>query len=246
MLGRIHSVESCGTVDGPGLRFIVFLQGCVLRCAYCHNPDTWKLNGGIEKSVDELLEEAKAYLPYMKFSNGGVTLSGGEPLLQPDFVLEFFRKCKEAGIHTTLDTAGSVKPGNLEEILEVTDLVLLDIKHIREENHKQITGMSNRNTLNFAKLLSDKGIPVWIRHVLVPGLSTDKQDLSELGDFLATLKNVEKVEILPYHKMGEYKWEQLGLSNTLTHVNPPKQEDVDEAYQLLVKQKRPNQVECGL
>lgn len=235
MLGRIHSVESCGTVDGPGLRFIVFLQGCVLRCAYCHNPDTWKLNGGIEKSVDELLEEAKGYLPYMKFSNGGVTLSGGEPLLQPDFVLEFFKKCKEAGIHTTLDTSGSVKPTNLEEILEVTDLVLLDIKHIREDQHKEITGLSNKNTLNFAKLLDEKGVPVWIRHVLVPGLSTDEKDLNELGDFIATLSNVEKVEVLPYHKMGEYKWEQLGLTNKLVNIMPPKKEEVELAHQLLTK-----------
>lgn len=238
MVGRIHSVESCGTVDGPGLRFVVFLQGCAMRCAYCHNPDTWKLNGGTEKSVDELLEEAKGYLPYMKFSNGGVTLSGGEPLLQPDFVLEFFKKCKEAGIHTTLDTSGSVKPANLNEILEVTDLILLDIKHINEEKHKEITGLSNHNTLNFAKLLNEKGIPVWIRHVLVPGLSTDEKDLSDLGDFLTTFSNIEKVEILPYHKMGEYKWEQLGLTNKLVNVMPPKQEEVDLAYKLLTKSSK--------
>ncbi|OIJ16889.1 pyruvate formate-lyase 1-activating enzyme [Anaerobacillus alkalilacustris] len=238
MIGRIHSVESCGTVDGPGLRFIVFLQGCSLRCAYCHNPDTWKLSGGTEKSVDELLEEAKGYLPFMKASNGGVTLSGGEPLLQPDFVLEFFKKCKEAGIHTTLDTSGSVKPKNIDEILKVTDLVLLDIKHIKEEKHKEITGLSNKNTLEFAKLLDQKGIPVWIRYVLVPGLSNDDKDLSELGDFLGTLSNIEKVDILPYHKMGEYKWEQLGLTNTLVNVMPPKQADVDKAYNLLTKSNK--------
>ncbi|OIJ20321.1 pyruvate formate-lyase 1-activating enzyme [Anaerobacillus alkalidiazotrophicus] len=238
MIGRIHSVESCGTVDGPGLRFIVFLQGCSLRCAYCHNPDTWKLSGGIEKSVDELLEEAKGYLPFMKASNGGVTLSGGEPLMQPDFVLEFFKKCKEAGIHTTLDTSGSVKPKNIDDILKVTDLVLLDIKHIKEEKHKEITGLSNKNTLEFAKLLDQKGIPVWIRHVLVPGLSNDDKDLSELGDFLGTLSNIEKVDILPYHKMGEYKWEQLGLTNTLVNVMPPKQADVDKAYNLLTKSNK--------
>lgn len=238
MIGRIHSVESCGTVDGPGLRFIVFLQGCALRCVYCHNPDTWKLNGGIEKSVDELVEEAKGYLPFMKASNGGITLSGGEPLLQPDFVLELFRKCKEAGIHTALDTSGSVKPPNLDQILEVTDLVLLDIKHIKEEKHKQITGMSNKNTLEFAKLLDQKGIPVWIRHVLVPGLSNDEKDLTELGDFLSTLSNIEKVDVLPYHKMGEYKWEQLGLTNTLVDCQPPKQDEVDKAFNLLTKSNK--------
>ncbi|WNF38822.1 pyruvate formate-lyase-activating protein [Bacillaceae bacterium IKA-2] len=241
MIGRIHSVESCGTVDGPGLRFIVFLQGCALRCAYCHNPDTWNYQGGYEKSVDELLEEAKGYKSFMKFSNGGVTLSGGEPLLQPEFVLEFFKKCKEAGIHTTLDTAGSVRPTNLDEILAVTDLVLLDIKQINEEKHKEITGLSNKNTLNFAKILDEKNIPVWIRHVLVPGLSTDEKDLSDLGDFIATLSNVEKVEILPYHKMGEYKWEQLGLKNKLVDIMPPKQDQVDRAYQLITKSNKVDQ-----
>jgi len=238
MIGRIHSVESCGTVDGPGLRFIVFLQGCAMRCAYCHNPDTWNYQGGIEKSVDELLEEAQGYKTFMKFSNGGVTLSGGEPLLQPEFVLEFFKKCKEAGIHTTLDTAGSVRPTNLDEILAVTDLVLLDIKQINEEKHKEITGLSNKNTLNFAKILDEKNIPVWIRHVLVPRLSTDEKDLSDLGDFLATLSNVEKVEILPYHKMGEYKWEQLGLTNKLVDIMPPKQDQIDKAYQLITKSNK--------
>lgn len=177
----------------------------------------------------------------MKFSNGGVTLSGGEPLLQPEFVLEFFKKCKEAGIHTTLDTAGSVRPTNLDEILAVTDLVLLDIKQINEEKHKEITGLSNKNTLNFAKILDEKNIPVWIRHVLVPGLSTDEKDLSDLGDFIATLSNVEKVEILPYHKMGEYKWEQLGLKNKLVDIMPPKQDQVDRAYQLITKSNKVDQ-----
>lgn len=239
--GRIHSVESCGTVDGPGLRFIVFLQGCSMRCLYCHNPDTWQVNGGEEREVDELIAEAKGYQSYMTFSNGGVTLSGGEPLLQPDFVLEFFKKCKEAGMHTTLDTAGSVKPKNLSEILEVTDLVLLDIKHINQDKHKEITGISNKNTIQFAKLLDEKGIPVWIRHVLVPGLSTDQKDLSELGDFIETLSNVEKVEVLPYHKMGEYKWEQLGLTNKLVDVYPPSAEEVALAHKLLTKAKHPIQ-----
>lgn len=237
--GRIHSVESCGTVDGPGLRFIVFLQGCSLRCQYCHNPDTWKLKAGVEREVDELIAEAKGYQSYMNFSNGGVTLSGGEPLLQPDFVLEFFKKCKEEGMHTCLDTSGSVKPNNLDEILEVTDLVLLDMKHINEDKHKEITGLSNKNTIEFAKYLAKKGIPVWIRHVLVPGLSNDQKDLSELGDFIETLSNVEKVEILPYHKMGEYKWEQLGLTNKLVDVSPPSAEEVDEAYRLLTKKTQP-------
>ncbi|RBW68842.1 pyruvate formate-lyase-activating protein [Bacillus taeanensis] len=235
MKGRIHSVESCGTVDGPGLRFVVFLQGCPLRCIYCHNPDTWNTKGGKVVDSNELIEEMKDYLPYMKFSNGGITLSGGEPLLQPDFVLDLFTKCKELGIHTTLDTAGSVHPANLKEILNVTDLVLLDIKHIDNRKHKEITGLSNRNTLKFAKLLDEQEIPMWVRHVLILGYTNDEKDLTELGNFLSSLHHVQKVEVLPYHKMGEYKWEALGLNNQLTELSPPSNEEVEKAYRLLTK-----------
>lgn len=235
MIGRIHSIESCGTVDGPGVRFVVFMQGCPLRCVFCHNPDTWDPKGGSEVSVAEIMEELQDYLPYMEASGGGLTVSGGEPLLQPEFILELFRECKKQGIHTALDTAGSVIPSNLEEILQLTDLVLLDIKHIDEQMHKEITGLSNRNTLKFAQILSDKRIPTWLRHVLVPGYTTSEEDLIRLGEYISTLGQIEKVEVLPYHKMGEYKWEVLGLSNKLTDIQPPSEEMVNRAYELLTR-----------
>lgn len=234
MIGRIHSVESLGTVDGPGIRFIVFTQGCPLRCLYCHNPDTWNRKDGKEVSVTELVEEIKQYLPYMKASNGGVTVSGGEPLLQPEFILELFKECKKLGITTALDTAGSVIPHNLDELLAVTDLVLLDVKHIDPEEHLSLTGMSNVNPRKFASLLNEKQIPVWIRHVLVPGYTDSEKSLRQLGDYIRSFTNVEKVDILPYHKMGEYKWEALGLTNQLTHITPPAQAEVDKAYQLIM------------
>ncbi|RSK27746.1 pyruvate formate lyase-activating protein [Bacillus sp. HMF5848] len=233
MLGRIHSVETCGTVDGPGIRYIVFTQGCPLRCIYCHNADTWERNGGNEMSIDDILDDVAKYESYIKFSNGGITVSGGEPLLQPEFVYELFKACKERGIHTALDTSGSVHPKILDDILSVTDLVLLDIKHIDADKHKELTGLSNNNTLKFAKLLNEKNIPVWIRHVLVPGYTNNEKDLSALGEFLSTLSNIEKLEVLPYHKMGEYKWEALGFENKLTEVVPPSKAEVERAYEIL-------------
>ncbi|MDX8360564.1 pyruvate formate-lyase-activating protein [Cytobacillus sp. IB215316] len=233
MKGRIHSVETCGTVDGPGLRYIVFTQGCPLRCIYCHNPDTWKVAGGKEEDTNDLIEDIKKYMSYMSFSNGGVTVSGGEPLIQADFIIDLFKKCKALGIHTALDTAGSVIPANIDEILDLTDLVLLDIKHIDEQKHQDITGLSNKNTISFANRLNDKGIPIWVRHVLVPGYTDQEQDLDRLGQFIGTLSNVEKVEILPYHKMGEYKWKALCLDNELIDTNPPSAEEVDKAYKIV-------------
>ncbi|MDQ0255153.1 pyruvate formate lyase activating enzyme [Evansella vedderi] len=238
MKGYVHSIETCGTVDGPGIRYVLFLQGCPLQCLYCHNPDTWKKCVGDLMDTEDIIKDIIDYLPYMQFSNGGITVSGGEALLQPEFVLDLFTKCKELGIHTTLDTGGSVIPKIIDDILEVTDLVLLDLKHIDEEKHKELTGLSNKNTLKIAKLLMEKEIPVWIRHVLVPGITNDKLQLTKLGNFIAQLSNVEKVEVLPYHKMGEYKWEQLGLVNTLKYVQAPTAEEVDDAYNLIMNQKR--------
>ncbi|MBB5173055.1 pyruvate formate-lyase-activating protein [Texcoconibacillus texcoconensis] len=234
MKARIHSVESCGTVDGPGLRFVTFLQGCPLRCVYCHNPDTWECGDGKEMTVDELLEEASSYLPYMKFSGGGVTLSGGEPLLQPRFVQAFFEACKEKGIHTALDTSGTIMPANIEDILAVTDLVLLDVKHIDDEKHQSITGVSNKNTKKMIQLLEDKSIPVWIRHVIVPGWTDDDQSLDKLGQFIRQHSVVKHVEVLPFHKMGEYKWEQLGFDYQLTEVSPPDEETMEKAKRKLM------------
>ncbi|MTT31298.1 pyruvate formate lyase-activating protein [Terrilactibacillus sp. BCM23-1] len=239
MIGRIHSTESLGSVDGPGIRFVVFMQGCVLRCQYCHNPDTWEVNKGIEVTADEILQEALSYKPFMDASGGGLTVSGGEPLMQIPFLIELFTKCKQQGIHTTIDTSGGVFSGDphfierLEVLLQVTDLVLLDLKQINNQKHQQLTGKSNEHILQMARFLSNHNQDMWIRHVLVPGISDDENDLQELGDFIATLKHVKKVEILPYHTMGVYKWEKLGLVYPLQDVKPPSIESIKQAEKYL-------------
>lgn len=239
MLGRIHSIETCGTVDGPGLRYVVFTQGCLLRCQFCHNPDTWQIGAGQEMSADVIIEDLKSYLPYMKRSGGGITVSGGEPLLQMEFLFELFTKCKELGIHTTIDSSGGCFHNHpefmakLDRLLTVTDLILLDLKHIDEQKHKSLTGKPNHHILEFAQLLSERGVPVWIRHVLVPGISDDEQDLKNLRKFIDTLSNVQKVEVLPYHKLGIYKWETLGLDYPLKDVDVPAEESVEKAKAIL-------------
>jgi pyruvate formate lyase activating enzyme len=239
--GRIHSIETCGTVDGPGIRYVLFMQGCTMRCRYCHNPDTWECKGGQLVTVAEILQELPSYLPFMKRSGGGVTVSGGEPLLQADFVRELFHGCRALEIPTALDTSGCCfEPQGekfllIDQLLDVTDLVLLDIKHIDETKHIQLTGHSNRNTLAFAQYLSQRKIPVWIRHVLVPGYTTERDDLERLALFLQTLENVEKVEILPYHTLGVYKWRSLGLQYPLEGVKPPTPEQVQEAYAIVTR-----------
>ena len=217
MYGNIHSIETFGTVDGPGIRYIVFTQGCLLRCQYCHNADTWEIGQGKQMSVDEIIQDLTSYLPFFKSSGGGITVSGGEPLLQLPFLIELFKECKKMGIHTTIDSSGgcySTAPlfqEQLNELLSYTDFILLDLKHINRKKHIQLTGMANDHIIEFARFLSEREIPVWIRHVLVPGITDDEQDLNDLGDFIGTLKNVKKLEILPYHKFGVYKWETLGL-----------------------------------
>jgi pyruvate formate lyase activating enzyme len=239
MKGRIHSIETCGTVDGPGLRYVIFTQGCLLRCQYCHNPDTWKVNQGEEISVKELISDIKDYLPFFQASNGGVTVSGGEPLLQVDFLIELFRELKKMGIHTAIDTSGGCFHRSphfmkkLDELLELTDLVLLDLKHIEPEKHKELTGMRNDHILDLAAYLSEKNIPVWIRHVLVPTITDIDEYLNGLSEFIGTLKNVEKIEVLPYHQLGVYKWETLGLEYKLKEISPPSQERVDHAAAIL-------------
>ena len=241
--GYVHSLESFGSVDGPGVRFVIFLSGCAMRCQFCHNPDTWKLSAGTLYTAEELIKRALKYRAYWG-SKGGITVSGGEPLLQLDFLLELFQKAKEAGIHTALDTSGN--PFTREEpffskwkkLMEVTDLVLLDIKHIDEEQHKLLTGQSNHNILDMAGELSDMGKPVWIRHVLVPERNDTDAYLNRLAEFLHTLRNVERVEVLPYHTMGIYKWENLGLSYPLKGIAPPAKERVEHAKRILgVKEK---------
>ena len=234
MIGKIHSTESFGTVDGPGIRFVVFMQGCSLKCKYCHNRDTWDTNSGTTISVSELVKEVLKYKTYIDNSNGGVTVSGGEPLLQTEFVTEFFKELKKLNIHTALDTAGSLPISDkIKELLKYTDLVLLDIKHINNEKAINLTGISNKNNLEFAKYLSDINIPVWIRQVLIPGYTDDKFDLIKLKEFLNTLKNVEKVEILPYHDLGKFKWEKLGDKYELENVKSPTNEDIQKAKNLL-------------
>lgn len=232
--GRIHSFESFGTVDGPGIRFVIFMQGCPLKCKYCHNRDTWNFNGSVEYAIEPVIEKVMRSKPYFDHSNGGVTVSGGEPLGQAEFVLELFKELKKRNIHTALDTAGSYKiTPVIEELLSYTDLVLLDIKHIDNEKCIELTGQSNENEINFAKYLSDKNIPVWIRQVLVPGITNDENDLKKLREFLDTLTNVQKVEILPYHNLGKFKWEKLEQEYPLKNVPAPSQEEIDIAKKIL-------------
>ena len=212
MIGHIHSTESFGAADGPGVRFIVFMQGCHMRCRYCHNPDTWKMDGGDEVTADEILKRALRFKPYWG-KDGGITISGGEPLLQIDFVIELFKKAKELGINTCIDTAGNPftkeEPffSKFEELMKYTDLLLLDLKEINPTRHKDLTGFDNSNIIEMAKYLSEINKPVWIRHVLVPEHSDFDEDLDALGDFIDTLSNVDRVEILPYHTLGKFKWE---------------------------------------
>lgn len=231
---RVHSIETFGTVDGPGIRFVVFLQGCPLKCMYCHNRDTWEINAGNITNISDLVDEIKRYFPYIKSSNGGVTVSGGEPLLQAKMVTELFKELKKYNVHTALDTAGSLHINDdIKELLNFTDLVLLDIKHIVDEKAKVLTGMSNKNNLTFAKYLSDNNIPVWIRQVIVPGYTDDEKDLLLLKDFLSTLTNVKKIELLPYHDLGKFKWKEMNLVYPLEGVRTATNDDINRVKKIL-------------
>jgi pyruvate formate lyase activating enzyme len=223
-VGRIHSVESLGAVDGPGLRCVIFTQGCLMRCRYCHNPDTWALQGGTERTVGNLISQIRGYVPFMKASKGGVTVSGGEPLLQASFVAGLFEECHRLGIHTALDTGGYATPEEADPVLDHTDLVLLDIKQIDRFKHKALTGQEQERTLTLARHLAKRGIPAWIRYVVVPGITDAAADVDRLSDFVATLPNVQKVELLPYHLLGKHKWETMGIRYTLDGVEPPPKE----------------------
>ncbi|MWV45076.1 pyruvate formate lyase-activating protein [Paenibacillus sp. HJL G12] len=232
--GHIHSMETFGTVDGPGIRFVLFMQGCLLKCQYCHNPDTWALHEGKEMTVEEVLAEIEPYLNYYRSSGGGLTVSGGEPTLQSHFVAELFKEVKNRwNLHTTLDSNGFNEADRIHQLLEVTDLVLLDIKHIDDEKHIKLTGKSNERTLRTAQWLSENGRKMWIRHVYVPGIHDQEEDLINLGRFIGTLSGVEKFEILPYHQMGIYKWEALGKEYPLQGVPSPTEEEVQRAYRLI-------------
>lgn len=236
--GYVHSLESFGSVDGPGVRYVIFLTGCAMRCQFCHNPDTWNMQAGTQYTADELLKNALRYRTYWG-EQGGITVSGGEPLLQIEFLTELFRKAKEQGIHTTLDTSGNPftreEPffGKMQELMKYTDLVMLDIKHIDDEKHKVLTGCTNENILDMAKYLDEIGKPVWIRHVLVPERSDEDAALEKLHEFIEGLGNVEKVEVLPYHTLGAYKWKELGYEYPLEGIDPPTKERVEHAKQVL-------------
>ena len=236
--GYIHSTESFGSVDGPGVRFIIFVSGCPMRCQFCHNPDTWKLQDGELKTTDELLKTALRYKSYWK-DKGGITVSGGEPLMQMDFLIDLFKKAKEQGVHTNIDTSGAVftkeEPffGKLQELLKYTDMLMLDIKHIDEKEHIRLTGHTNKNILDLATYLSDMKKPVWIRHVLVPKRSDKDEYLDRLHEFILTLHNVERVEVLPYHTLGAYKWKELGMEYPLEGIDPPTAERVENARKRL-------------
>lgn len=273
VLGYVHSTESFGAVDGPGIRFVVFLQGCKMRCKYCHNPETWNLvtdysklysdetsdaeREELEKKIEEntkllkdkgvkieartpedLLKQALRYKPYWK-NGGGITVSGGEALLQMDFLIEFFKLAKAEGIHTTIDTAGNPftreEPffSKFNELMNLTDLFLLDIKQINDDKHRDLTGFSNSNILDLAQYLSDQGKHKWIRHVLVPTITTDEDDLRKTKEFIDTLKTVDKVEVLPYHKLGITEWERLGIPYKLEGIDPPTDEEQKLAKSIL-------------
>lgn len=238
MEGRIHSIESFGLVDGPGVRCVVFLKGCRMRCRYCHNPDTWQMEGGTLMTPDAMFEKIIRFKPYWG-KGGGVTVSGGEPLLQIEFVTELFRRLKKDGIHTAIDTAGQPFRDDpewmakFEQLMAVTDLVILDIKEIDPDKHKALTRQPNANILAMARWLSDHGMHMWIRHVLVPGLTDDEEGLRQTHEFIESLKTVDLVEILPYHTLGLAKWEDLGVPYTLEGIEPPSREQVKKAEQIL-------------
>ena len=238
LLGRVHSVETFGSVDGPGIRFLIFLKGCSMRCRYCHNPDTWDPETDDLRTADELLTQAMRYRSYWG-REGGITVSGGEALLQIDFLTELFRKAKAKGIHTCLDTSGQPftrrEPffSKFAELMKYTDLLLFDLKQIDDAKHRELTGRTNRNILDCARYLSDIGKPIWVRHVLVPGVTDNDDDLHALRAFIDSLQNVKRVEVLPYHAMGTYKWEQLGIPYTLKDVSAPSEERVRNAEHIL-------------
>ena len=239
MHGFIHSTESFGTVDGPGVRFVIFLQGCPMRCKYCHNPDTWKMNAGSVRSAQSLINEYQRNAPF--YTKGGITVTGGEALMQIDFLLELFALAKKNGIHTCLDTSGiTYHPGEtayqekLDKLMTLTDLVMLDIKHMDPQAHLDLTGHDNSRILSFARYLAEKNVPVWIRHVVVPGITDDPQQLTQLGEFIGSLPNVKALDVLPYHIMGVNKYKELDLPYPLEGVPPATQKQAKDAKQIIL------------
>ena len=240
MKGYIHSQETFGTVDGPGVRYVVFTQGCPMRCKYCHNPDTWKPNTGNLISAEEILDQYNKNRSF--YSKGGLTVTGGEPLLQIDFMIDLFTKAKAQNIHTCIDTSGiTYNPDNtaynekLDKLMTLTDLVMLDIKHIHPEKHKELTQQENKGILAFAKYLEEKNVPLWIRHVVVPTISDNPEDLRELGRFIGKLKNLKALDVLPYHTMGVNKYKEIGLEYPLEGLEALPKEKAVEARKIILE-----------
>lgn len=235
--GRIHSTESFGTVDGPGIRFVVFFQGCPLRCSYCHNPDTWDFAEGRDITAEELLDEYDSYKEFL--SSGGITATGGEPLAQPEFLAELFCLAKSKGIHTCLDTSGGCfNPENHEDIdeaLKYTDVVMLDIKHIDSAEHKKITGIGNEHILSFARYLSELGKQIWVRHVVVPDITDSREQLFRLGEFISELKTLKALDVLPYHDMAKEKYRALGIEYPLEDTPPLSKSEALKAREIIME-----------
>ena len=239
-LGRVHSIETFGTVDGPGIRLVVFLQGCPMRCLYCHNPDTWSTDGGKATTVSEIISEYEKNRAF--YQKGGITVTGGEPLLQIEFVTALFREARERGIHTCIDTSGVTfneknadTVASFDELMKYTSLVMLDIKHIDSKKHKALTGASNENVLALARYLDKKKIPLWVRHVIVEGYTDDIADLTRLGEFIGGLSNLAALDVLPYHTLGVKKYEELGIEYQLKDIPPLKKEKALEAKQIILE-----------
>lgn len=234
LIGKIHSFETLGAVDGPGIRFILFMQGCSLHCKFCHNRDTWDCKTGTEYSVDDIYNKIIRYKNYFSVSNGGVTISGGEPLLQPDFVIELLKKLKAAGISTAIDTSGMVDiNAKIKEIIDLTDLFLVDIKSINDEVCKELVGHSNKKELEFIKYLDSMGKEIWIRQVIVPGITDKEEDLYKLRDFINSVEHITKVDLLPYHDLGKYKWLELGEKYPLEDVRTADSNDIERVKKIL-------------
>ncbi|MFI3172681.1 MAG: pyruvate formate-lyase-activating protein [Eubacteriales bacterium] len=238
--GHIHSIESCGTVDGPGIRYVIFTQGCPMRCQYCHNPDTWNPSNGTVMTVEEVLEGFYTNMAFYK--TGGVTVTGGEPMMQMEFLITLFKNLKANGVHTCLDTSGIMYQNRnrkfmdqLEELLPLTDLVMLDIKHIRPDKHLALTGCSNEGILAFARYLDRKNVPIWVRHVVVPGVTYFQEYLQELGTFMGTLNNIKALDVLPYHSMGVMKYEELNIEYPLLETPDGTTEEARAARETIIQ-----------
>ncbi len=236
MFGNVHSIETFGTLDGPGIRYVVFLQGCMLKCKYCHNRDTWEMNCGTSQTAEDIVADALKYKTFFDASGGGITVSGGEATLQPDFICEIFSLAKQNGLHTCIDTCGFTDINNIKKLMDFVDLVILDIKSTNPDISKWLTGQTSERAMEIARFLDKNNKPMWIRHVLVPHITDHEDDLRKLARFVNSLKHVEKFEFLPYHTLGEHKWEKMGFSYPLKGLRPATDEDVQRANKIFQNQ----------